>query len=126
MKKKLFGTWGLLILAIIIVAGLLIIPKFIPGKLDGFASCLKEKNVKYYGAYWCPNCKNQSNMFGNSKKYLPYIECAIQGVQNEQTAECAKAGIKAYPTWEFSNGERVEGVQALEFLSEKSGCELSI
>ena len=110
--------------AMLIVAGLLIIPKFIPGKFDAFATCLKEKNVTYYGAYWCPNCQNQNAMFGNSKKHLTYIECGIPGGKG-QTEVCEKAGIQGYPTWEFENGERVEGVQTLEFLAEKTGCEIS-
>lgn len=124
MKKNILGTPGLLGLGLIVVAGLLVAPKFIPGKYDAFAACLKEKDVTYYGAYWCPNCQNQNKMFGNSKKHLPYVECAIRGVQNQQTAECSEAGIKAYPTWEFADGEQIEGVQTLEFLAEKSECEL--
>ena len=124
MKKKIFGMPGLLTLAVLVVAGLLISQRVIPGKLDAFAAWLEDKGATYYGAYWCPNCEKQNRMFGNSKKHLPYVECAIRGVQSEQTAECKEAKIEAYPTWEFTGGERVTGVQQLDFLAEKTGCTL--
>lgn len=122
--KKIFSAPGLIILAIVAVAALLIVPRLLPGQFDEFAQCLTDEGVTYYGAYWCPNCQTQNAMFGNSKKHVNYIECAVRGVQNQQSPECAEAGIEAYPTWEFADGERVTGLQTLEFLAEKTGCEL--
>ena len=35
-------------------------------KYDAFARCLKDRQVKMYGAYWCPHCAEQKEMFGES------------------------------------------------------------
>lgn len=94
-----------------------------PGQYEDFAKCLTEKGVKMYGAYWCPHCQNQEKMFGGSWKYVDYIECSLPN-RGGQNAACNNAGINGYPTWEFANGERVEGEVPLQQLSEKSGCSL--
>ncbi len=94
-----------------------------PGAYDALAKCLTEKGVKMYGAYWCPHCQNQEKMFGESWKYVTYIECSLPN-RAGQTLECSKAGIKGYPTWEFANGERAEGELSLQQLSDKSSCGL--
>lgn len=86
------------------------------------AKCLTEKGTKMYGAYWCPHCANQKSMFGNSFQYVTYVECSLPeraGV----TEICKEQKIQRYPTWEFPDGSRLETVQALETLAEKSGCE---
>ncbi len=31
-----------------------------------FARCLTDRQVKMYGAYWCPHCAEQKEMFGES------------------------------------------------------------
>src|SRR5215467_2633829 len=49
------------------------------GRLDAFAKCLTAKNAKMYGAYWCPHCQDQKEMFGSSFQYAPYVECGIKG-----------------------------------------------
>ncbi len=94
-----------------------------PGKLDAFAQCLADEEVIYWGAFWCGACQEQNRMFGNSKKYLPYIECSTPDGQR-QTQQCADAEIEGYPTWEFPDGERVTGVVPVQSLSERTGCPL--
>ena len=115
------------IIGAVVVAGLLIgwgvWDSRQPGELDAFAQCLDEKGVDYYGAFWCPNCKKQNDMFGRSKKYVPYIECSTPDGRG-QLQQCTEAKIEGYPTWEFENGERLVGVQQLSVLAEKTGCEL--
>ncbi|MEM4282495.1 MAG: hypothetical protein QXU88_02595 [Candidatus Woesearchaeota archaeon] len=91
--------------------------------LDIFAKCLTDSGVKMYGAYWCPHCQNQKAMFGESWKYINYVECAIPN-ERGQTKECTKAGIMAYPTWVFGDGSRVSGEQTFAQLASKSGCKL--
>lgn len=93
------------------------------GKLDNFAQCLAEKEVKMYGAFWCPHCQKQKDLFEESFKYINYIECSTQDGK-AQTEECKSAGIDSYPTWEFSDKKRVAGELTLEKLSKISGCEL--
>ncbi len=92
-------------------------------KYDNFAKCLTEKGVKMYGTYWCPHCQNQKRMFDGSWQYVNYIECSLPDKAG-QTEICKIAGIKGYPTWEFSDGKRLEGEVIFAELSQLSGCEL--
>jgi hypothetical protein len=93
------------------------------GRLDVFAQCLTTKQVKMYGAYWCPHCEDQKEKFGSSFDYAPYVECGIKGSKGIEQV-CTQAGIKRFPTWVFADGTRVEGAQELTFLGEKTGCSL--
>lgn len=87
-----------------------------------FAQCLKDKGVKFYGAYWCPHCAAQKKLFGKAMSSVPYVECALPGNPQGQTQECKDADIKSYPTWTFPDGSRVTGEQSFKDLSDKSGC----
>jgi hypothetical protein len=92
-------------------------------RYDGFAKCLASKQVKMYGAYWCPHCIDQKEEFGKSFRYVNYVECAIKG-SREMTPECKAAGVQHFPTWQFGTNKPVEGVFPLEELSDKTGCSL--
>lgn len=94
-----------------------------PGMYGQFASCLGEKGAKFYGAFWCPHCQDQKRMFGNSAKLLPYVECSLPDGRT-MTAECKAKNIDGFPTWEFSDGSRLDGVVQISGLAEKTGCEL--
>ncbi len=118
------------VLAIIAIALLLVGGAFFlsnkstkPGQYDAFAKCLSEKGVKMYGAFWCTHCKNQKKEFGTSFQYVNYIECSTPN-GNGQLAVCKDANITGYPTWEFADGERLEGVVPLDKLAEKSQCQI--
>jgi hypothetical protein len=92
-------------------------------RLDGFAKCLAAKQVKMYGAYWCPHCAEQKEMFESSFQYVPYVECGVPG-SREEAPLCKDAGIKHFPTWQFADGERREGTLPLQELGTKTGCSL--
>lgn len=117
MKK----FWISGIILIIIIIGASIWYQSQPSKLDSFAKCLGEKGAKFYGAFWCPHCKNQKQLFGNAAKYLPYIECSAPD-QRTQYQICNDAKVEGYPTWDFADGSRLTGEVPLEKLSEKTGC----
>ena len=87
--------------------------------LDGFAQCLTDKGFTMYGAYWCPHCQNEKARFGDSFRYVNYVECT----ENPNT--CTSAGIKGFPTWITRDARRFEGEQGIEKLSEVSGCSLA-
>jgi len=87
---------------------------------EELASCLSEKGVKFYGAYWCPHCNDQKELFGKAVESF-YVECSLPSAQG-QTEICQEAGVKAYPTWEFQDGTKREGVLSLEQIKELSGC----
>ena len=91
--------------------------------LDGFAQCLKAKGAKMYGAWWCPHCAEQKEMFGFAFQYVNYVECSPEG-QRTMNETCKQAGIKGYPTWQFADGSRAEGPQPLSALADKTGCKL--
>jgi hypothetical protein len=93
------------------------------GKYDEFAKCLSENGVTMYGAYWCPHCNAQKQMFGNSWSQVNYVECSLPNKAG-QTQVCTESGIKSYPTWEFQDGLRIEGEMPLEKISSLSGCKL--
>lgn len=86
--------------------------------LDLFAKCLAEKNVTMYGAEWCSHCQNEKSAFGESFKYVPYVECP------DNPTECLAAGVESYPTWIFPDGKKLVGEQGIQKLSEESGCPL--
>jgi hypothetical protein len=91
--------------------------------LDSFARCLTANDVKMYGAWWCPHCADQKQIFGQAFRYLDYVECSPPGQRTENQV-CRQAGIKDYPTWQFADGLRAEGTQSLAVLSQRSGCRL--
>jgi hypothetical protein len=92
-------------------------------RLDAFAQCLSAKGAKMYGAFWCPHCADQKEMFGSSFAYAPYIECGVKG-SHLPAQVCTAANVQHYPTWVFADGSRVEGAHSLEFLSQQTGCAL--
>ena len=85
-----------------------------------FAKYLKDNGVVKYSAYWCPNCLNQSEIFGKQAyKELNVVECAKDGI-NSQTQLCIDKKIKGFPTWEI-NGKLILGVLSLKELSKLTG-----
>jgi len=120
MKKPLIPIIAVLALIMIGSFGW---ASFSPGPYDDFAQCLVDNNAMFYGAFWCENCETQKQLFGQSAKKLPYVECSPANGQG-QLQICQNAGIEAYPTWEFADGTREVGVQSLEILAERSGCTL--
>ena len=85
-----------------------------------FAKYLKDNGVVKYSAYWCPNCLNQSELFGKQAyRELNVVECSRDGI-NSQTQLCIDKGIKGFPTWEI-NGKLFLGVLSINELSELTG-----
>ena len=116
---------GLGLVLVLIVGSLyfFLTPQQGPGKYDSFAQCLSNKGVKMYGAWWCPHCKTQKDLFGSSFKYVNYVECSTPD-GNAQLQVCKDAGIEGYPTWEFADDSRKSGEISLDQLSLQTGCPL--
>ncbi len=93
------------------------------GKLDQFATCIANSGAKFYGAFWCPHCRNQKAEFGSSAKLLPYVECSTPD-GNSQLQVCTDQGIKGYPTWKFGDGTEKSGEVSLADLSIATKCPL--
>lgn len=125
MKKS---TIFYILIIVLVIGGIIVFVskgknESVPGKYDSFASCLKDKGATFYGAFWCPHCKAQKELFGSSVKLLSYVECSTPDA-SAQTQICKDKKITGYPTWEFADGTRQEGEIALEKLAEKTSCEL--
>lgn len=118
------NTKIIIILVVIVVAllGVSFLTKKGPeqayANLDEFAQCLASKQVTMYGAEWCPHCKNEKARFGDSFKYVPYVECP----DNPQL--CVDKGVTGFPTWVLSDGTKLVGEQGLERLSSAASCPL--
>ncbi len=121
MSLKILGAFVAVIL--LVVAGIFYIasPSNGPGPHDEFAKCLTEKGAKFYGAFWCSHCNSQKALFGNSMKYVNYIECSTPDRQG-QLKVCIDADITNYPTWDFADGTRVTGEVSLVDLASKTSC----
>jgi len=86
------------------------------------AQHLKAIGVRFYGAWTCPACKRQLHLFGlNDIDAIPYIECNKPEQYPDQAKLCRNADLRVYPTWELSDGSRLEGVQSLATLRRWSG-----
>ncbi|HEU0081092.1 MAG TPA: hypothetical protein VFQ72_03660 [Candidatus Paceibacterota bacterium] len=101
-----------------------------PGQYDTFATCIKDSGATFWGAWWCPHCKEQKALFGKSAALLPYHECSDPGGQN-QLGDCAANKIESYPTWDFKSRTgaatttRKTGALTLAELASFTGCPLA-
>ena len=88
---------------------------------DKFAQCLAEKGAVMYGAEWCSHCKAQKAVFGNSFKYVNYVECP------DNTQLCIDKGVQGFPTWLVGTSTKIEGFdenKTMKALSDATGCPL--
>ena len=90
--------------------------------MDRFAKCLADKDAVMYGVFWCDHCREQKTAFGDSFKYVKYVECVTTDAPRVLLPECKAQGITHTPTWIFADGTKVEGAQSLATLAEKTGC----
>jgi len=89
-------------------------------KIESLAKALTSAGVKEYGSQYCSACALQKKMFGTAWSNINFIECSVDASET-QNAACRAAGITLYPTWEFKDGSRLQGVQQLEVLAQKIG-----
>lgn len=83
------------------------------------AKYLTNQGAVIYGAYWCPHCADQKELFGKAFSLVNYVECDPKG-ENPNPKLCNEKGIKLYPTWEIK-GKRYEGVLSLDQLAALTG-----
>lgn len=87
--------------------------------LVAFAKYLKDTGFIFYGADWCPHCRDQKALFDDGAKYLPFVETTNPDRTSNQLGTTEE--ITSYPTWDFGNGKanRVTGVMTLAALEAK-------
>lgn len=88
--------------------------------LRGLAVHLEDVGAKMYGAFWCPACESQKELFGASAERIPYIECSPAGRSGPTATTCLAAGVRSYPTWVIK-GQRHVGVLTPATLADRSG-----
>ncbi|MFA7243875.1 MAG: protein disulfide isomerase family protein [Patescibacteria group bacterium] len=81
----------------------------------GLAKYMTAQGMVMYGAYWCPHCKSQKEIFGDAFKYVDYVECDASG-PDANPDECVAKGIEGYPTWIY-NGTKYSGDKSLQELA---------
>jgi uncharacterized membrane protein len=83
------------------------------------AEHLTKVDAKMYGAYWCPHCHDQKQLFGQQAlAKVPYIECDPNG-PNAQPDLCKAAKIEGFPTWKIKD-KSLSGTQSLTELAKVS------
>lgn len=88
---------------------------------EGLAKFLKSSGAVMYGAYWCPHCSRQKELFGREAwSFIRYVECSPKGF-NSDIALCATEGIDGFPTWKFGNGKVGSGELKLDQIAKMSG-----
>lgn len=122
---------GMMIIGIVIVVAIIVVlfmiaksgPSYAQEDIDTFAQCITENGGVMYGAFWCPHCAKVKKNFGESFRYIEYVECDPRG-ENEQSLLCIEKGIEAYATFEFKDNPetRLIGEPTFEELAAASGC----
>jgi hypothetical protein len=123
MKKKNTILWIGIPVILALFIGVIYWQRNAPGPHDAFAQCIADSGATFYGAFWCPHCERQLNEFGQSARLLPYVECSTPDGQGQKRV-CKEAGIESYPTWDFPDGSRGNGVMSWRRLAEETGCAL--
>ncbi|MGN6545658.1 MAG: Ig-like domain-containing protein [Aureliella sp.] len=87
--------------------------------LVAFAKALRDSGTQMFGAYWCPHCLAQKQLFQDGAQFLPYVE--VTDNKRQPNSIAVSENITQYPTWEFPDGSRLVGEQTLETLAAKAG-----
>ena len=81
------------------------------------ADQLNAVGAKFFGANWCPACKQQMRLFGKQAgRRLNYVECGLPEKFPDQVRQCRDAQIQSIPTWTRPGSTRLEGVQSINTL----------
>ena len=81
------------------------------------ADQLDKVGARFFGAHWCPACKEQMRLFGKQAgRRLNYVECGLPDKYPDQVSQCRDAKIQSIPTWTRPGKKRLEGVQSITDL----------
>ena len=83
------------------------------------AKLMNEKGVKMYGAYWCPHCSRQKELFGaEAWRNIEYVECSPKGYGFKGTCK----NVDGYPTFMDKRGKiNFSGERSLADLAKQVG-----
>ena len=81
------------------------------------AEQLNTVGARFFGAHWCPACKEQMKLFGKQAgRHLNYVECGLPEKYPDQVNQCRDENIRSIPTWTRPGSARLEGVQSIDTL----------
>jgi len=92
--------------------------------LKALAIHLRDSGARFYGAYWCPHCREQKELFEASADRLPYVECTPEGRTGPLNFTCVANEVKDFPTW-IIDGRRYVGLVSVDQLATLSKFEWS-
>lgn len=86
-----------------------------------FAKYLQSSGAVMYGAFWCPHCQRQKEMFGREAwDLVKYVECDGKGY-GANPPKCFAEGVDGFPSWKFKGGKTASGEMPLVELVKVSG-----
>ena len=86
------------------------------------AEQLNTVGARFFGAHWCPACKEQMKLFGKQAgANLNYVECGLPDKYPDQLRQCRDENIRSIPTWTRPGATRLQGVQSINTLERWSG-----
>ena len=86
------------------------------------AEQLNMVGARFFGAHWCPACKEQMKLFGKQAgANLNYVECGLPYKYPDQLRQCRDENIRSIPTWTRPGSTRLQGVQSINTLERWSG-----
>ena len=86
------------------------------------AEQLNTVGARFFGAHWCPACKEQMKLFGKQAGgTLNYVECGLPDKYPDQLRQCKDENIRSIPTWTRPGSKRLQGVQSINTLERWSG-----
>ncbi|KAL3763831.1 hypothetical protein ACHAW5_007785 [Stephanodiscus triporus] len=89
---------------------------------SSLAGYLESTGAVMYGAYWCPHCRRQRELFGREAfRRVTYVECDPRGYMSKYATCVADGAVDGYPTWRFGNGEVRGGEMELIDIARVSG-----
>ncbi len=91
------------------------------------AQHLRKIGAVMYGAYWCPHCSHQKELFGTEAwSAISYVECSTKGFYYDaKKLTAVRDKVEGFPTWHFPNNKKnkewVSGEMPLERIAVLSG-----
>ena len=80
------------------------------------AEQLNKVGARFFGAHWCPACKEQMKLFGKQAGgNLNYVECGLPDKYPDQLRQCRDENIRSIPTWTRPGSKRLQGVQSVSY-----------
>ena len=90
--------------------------------LGDLARCIADSGATFYGAHWCPVCREQRESFGEHAASLPYFECYDGPKSAGMNDTCREAGVTGLPTWVFADGRVEAGLMSPLALAAATHC----